>query len=113
MANFQTNLIYISLFILGGALIYTGYLMHQNKTSRRIPPVVSRCPDFFELQTVTNNNKQVEKCVDTRGIYGSVKVTPISLSEAQNLTEEKRKAIITQLKGVDPNITWDGVTYTI
>jgi hypothetical protein len=95
--------------------------------NRKYPPTISRCPDYYHIESNTNDTQTVEYCAKNEGLgddyspyytvqKGFLDVKPIPGSETtwstlklMNLTELEKQKIVYEMK--NNGSTWDGITY--
>ena len=61
--NFQQIVILIATILLIIALVFIGYALYNNRFSKRFPPVIGKCPDFWVAEKdMCNNPKNLGNC---------------------------------------------------
>jgi len=45
--NFQIIVLTIALLLLVASLVFIGYALYTNRFSKKFPPVIAECPDFW------------------------------------------------------------------
>ena len=109
--NFQKTTLTISTIFLIIALIITGYLMLKSLMEQSYPPVISDCPDYWDVKynnsdtlvcnnlTTVNKGKAIDKC-------STVPVTNF-YANGTNIND----TICEKYKWArDCDIVWDGIT---
>jgi hypothetical protein len=97
--NFQKALLIVATIALILAILVTAYRLNSsinNIAGQTWPPVVARCPDYWEFDSVG------KQCINsTRQNIGDIKTTFISLIDIGN---DKKKWAKTN------KVVWDGLT---
>lgn len=98
--SFQKTTIIVALVILILMLVLVAFMMHRAKETAAWPPMISECPDYFEVVSpqVCNNVKGLGSCPGNRIDFTDPKY--------QGKAGLKQKKIWAQGCGV----TWDGIT---
>lgn len=125
--SFHSTVLTIATIILILVLSYIGYVFGKLLRNRKYPPTISRCPDYYHIESNTNGTKTVEYCAKNEGLgedyspyytvqKGFLDVKPIPGSETtwsthklMNLTELEKQKIVYEMK--NNRSTWDGITY--
>ena len=97
--NFQKITIIVALVILILMLLLVAYMMHRAKQTAAWPPMISECPDYFEVVSpeVCNNVKGLGSC------HGVINFSSPNYQGQAGL--KQKKAWATQC-----GVTWDGIT---
>ena len=106
---FQKIVMTVAIVLLILVLIFIGVALYESKSKAAWPPVVSECPDYWEVQQVSGSNGE-NQCVNVKnlGKSGDDCRQPKDFSGShwqgkQGLCRKYKWA-----KSCD--LTWDGVT---
>ena len=97
--TFQKTTIIIASVILILMLILVAFMMHRAKENAAWPPMISECPDYFEVVSpgVCNNVKGLGSC------KGTINFSSSKYQGNAGLGEKKQWA-------KQCGVTWDGIT---
>lgn len=97
--SFQTITIYVALTILILMLVMVGVMMYYAKSNTVWPPMISECPDYFEVVSpgVCNNVKGLGQC------KGILNFTSPEFQGTAGLKQKKNWA-------ANCGVVWDGIT---
>lgn len=101
--SFQRLVMLIAGIVLLVALIFMGYAIYAQRWTRKFPPVVGQCPDYWELQR-DSSGKGV--CVNAMDLGSCKSNMNFNLPPYNGIDGMCRKA--QWARGC--NLTWDGIT---
>lgn len=96
--NFQILVLIAATVILIMTLIVIGYMMNHNQKSQPWPPVIGRCPDYWNIDPSGNMCTPPENGINTGGSTGPL-----------NLTLYTKKCGLYAWATTN-NVSWDGIT---
>ena len=99
--GFQKTTVIVALITLIVMLLFVAYMMKRAKKTAAWPPMISECPDYFEVV-------DSQKCFNVKNLGSCTSTEPIDFSgpKYQGRAGLKQKKIWAQQCGV----TWDGIT---
>jgi hypothetical protein len=101
--NFQVIVLIIAIVLLILTLIGIGAMLRRSKMSQQWPPVIGKCPDYWETSDPDGNIcTPINPSINT-GSTGSDNVTSLDLTQYTNNCQLYDWAS-------SNNITWDGIT---
>jgi hypothetical protein len=97
--SFQKITIIVSLSILVIMLLLVAYMMYRSQSTATWPPIVSECPDYFEVvgPQVCNNVRSLGSC------HGIISFTDPGFQGSSGLKQKKAWA-------QNCGVVWDGIT---
>ena len=97
--NFQKITMIVASVILIVMLLLVAYMMHRAKQTAAWPPMISECPDYFEVVNpgVCNNVKGLGSC------QGIIDFSAPYYQGQTGLKQKKEWA-------TNCGVTWDGIT---
>jgi len=97
--TFQKTTIIVATVILILMLLMVAYLMRRSMKTASWPPVISECPDYFEVTSpgVCNNVKNLGNC------QGTIDFSAPQYTGSSGLAQKKSWA-------TKCGVTWDGIT---
>jgi len=102
--SFQNIIVGVAILILIISLIVIGILIRRNKSNVKYPPIVSECPDYFEIvgPNKCKNTQKLGKCKKN----GTVTETyDFSSGRFSGPSGQKNKCRLAAFC----DITWDGI----
>ncbi len=116
MDSFKYSVIYVSIIILIIALIVIGLSIRNTVSSKKWPPIIGNCPDFWKFDDATR------ECVNINGLGNTDDtVCPNYPAGGHTTCERFNFEDDTQYSGAigkcnkqswanDVGVTWDGIT---
>lgn len=102
--NFQILVLIAAIVILIMSLIMIGYMMNRNQQSQPWPPVVGKCPDYWNIDPSGNVCNFPESGINpAKGLSGSTGPTSLDLRKYPKKCELYSWA-------TTYNVSWDGIT---
>ena len=100
--TFQTTVILIAEVILAISILIIGITLHRQRANALYPPIISECPDYWEIDGTmcnkpTSNSSLLTNCPNTN--FGT---SPIYKGN-NGLCEKQKWAKLC-------DVTWDGIT---
>ena len=102
--QFQKLVLSIASFLLVIMLVAIGYVIYKGQSTRKFPPVVPKCPDYW---TISEDGKE---CINTLGLGSCSSESSIVIDDPS-----RDWAGSSGLKNKGEwakscNLTWDGIT---
>lgn len=97
--SFQKTTVIIAIVVLILVLLLVAYMMHKSKKTAKWPPMISECPDYFEVVSpqVCNNVRNLGNCP------GTISFTDPQFQGSSGLKQKKTWA-------ENCGVVWDGIT---
>jgi hypothetical protein len=104
MSTFQSIVMSISVVLLIICLIFIGVLLYKNKYSKKFPPIIANCPDYWLDQSDKNNGS---KCFNAQNLGNGQCAKTMDFSKSAWNGPDGLCAKSKWAKSCD--LTWDGI----
>ncbi len=104
MSTFQSIVMSISVVLLIICLIFIGVLLYKNKYSKKFPPIIANCPDYWLDQSDKNNGS---KCFNAQNLGNGQCPKTMDFSKSAWNGPDGLCAKSKWAKSCD--LTWDGI----
>ena len=108
--NFNSIVLQVSVIILIILLIIVGLVMYYSSKNAEFPPIVSECPDYWNIQKNGNNTKCLNYLkVNPLTVSNNDRCNQIDTISFKDVTDEQ--TLCNKYKWAKScNVIWDGVT---